>query len=95
MTYLVLPNSPFSPAGLLVTMLLVVQLIWRVCYFTLFLSPVIFLAYWILWIIYARTLHPLAGIPGPWLASVSRVWIVVNTRRGHMDEIQRALHAQY
>ena len=75
----------------LVTMLFDVQLIWRMCFLALFLFPI----YWILWIIYARTLHPLAGIPGPWLASVSRVWIILKTRRGHMDEIQRALHAQY
>lgn len=41
------------------------------------------------WIIYARTLHPLAKIPGPWLASVSRLWYMIQIYRGDMDKTQR------
>lgn len=47
------------------------------------------------WTVYTTTLHPLASIPGPWLAKVSRLWIVVNTLRGDMDQTQRYLHSRY
>lgn len=52
-------------------------------------------AYWALWMLYARTLHPLRRIPGPWLASISRLWIILHTRRGDMEFTQRALHKKY
>lgn len=45
--------------------------------------------YYLGWIIYARTLHPLAKIPGPWLASVSRLWYMIQIYRGDMDKTQR------
>lgn len=44
------------------------------------------------WIIYCRYLHPLRAIPGPFLASVSRAWIVWRTASGDMEHTQRALH---
>jgi hypothetical protein len=47
------------------------------------------------WIVYARYFHPLSRIPGPWLASVSRVWYMVQIARGDMERTQRRLHAQY
>lgn len=34
----------------------------------------ILVTYWVGWIIYARNFHPLSKVPGPWLASVSRIW---------------------
>ena len=52
-------------------------------------------SYWIIWVIYARTLHPLSNIPGPWFASVSRLWIMWHTWKGDMDHVQRALHQRH
>ncbi|KIX04389.1 uncharacterized protein Z518_05257 [Rhinocladiella mackenziei CBS 650.93] len=51
--------------------------------------------YWILWIVYARNFHPLSKIPGPWLASVSRLWYMIQIARGDMEHTQRRLHAQF
>lgn len=51
--------------------------------------------YWAGWIIYCRFFHPLRSIPGPFLASISRVWIVYKTGRGDMEYTQRALHKKY
>lgn len=51
--------------------------------------------YWIIWIIYSRTLHPLRNIPGPFLASVSRVWVIREVYRGRMEHTQRQLHKKY
>ncbi|RAH49950.1 cytochrome P450, partial [Aspergillus brunneoviolaceus CBS 621.78] len=46
-------------------------------------------------IIYCRFFHPLRSIPGPFLASVSRIWIVYHTATGRMEHTQRALHKRY
>lgn len=53
------------------------------------------LVYWVGWVIYCRTWHPLAKIPGPFLASISRLWVMHQTYQGKMDIIQRALHDKY
>ncbi|KAF4630214.1 hypothetical protein G7Y89_g7929 [Cudoniella acicularis] len=47
------------------------------------------------WIIYCRFFHPLRATPGPFLASISRVWIVLKTMRGDMEHTQRALHKKH
>lgn len=52
------------------------------------------LLYYIAWIVYARHFHPLAKYPGPFLASVSRVWIVTEIARGQAEKTQRCLHEQ-
>ncbi|KIW60511.1 hypothetical protein PV05_00723 [Exophiala xenobiotica] len=59
------------------------------------LSLVALVGYWICWIIYARHFHPLSKIPGPWLASVSRLWYMQQIARGDMQDTQRRLHAKY
>jgi hypothetical protein len=51
--------------------------------------------YWILWIIYARTLHPYAKYPGPFLASISRSWIVMEVIRGQAHKTQAELHKKH
>ncbi|KAJ9631144.1 hypothetical protein H2204_008366 [Knufia peltigerae] len=61
----------------------------------LVLSVAAFVGYWICWIVYARHFHPLRNIPGPWLASVSRLWYVRQVARGDMEHTQRRLHARY
>jgi len=57
--------------------------------------PVAFVVYWAVWIIYARTLHPLAKIPGPFWPSVSRTWIMYRMYGGHMQKYQRMAHEKY
>ncbi|KAL2795454.1 cytochrome P450 [Aspergillus keveii] len=47
------------------------------------------------WIIYCRFFHPLRAIPGPLLASISRVWLVHQAATGHLEQTQRALHRKY
>jgi hypothetical protein len=51
--------------------------------------------YWVGWVLYARTLHPLASIPGPFWASISRLWYVYRIYAGDMHDVQRRLHDQY
>ncbi|KAL2868893.1 cytochrome P450 [Aspergillus lucknowensis] len=51
--------------------------------------------YWVLWIAYARTLHPYAKYPGPFLASISRFWIVNEIFRGRAHKTQAELHRKY
>lgn len=47
------------------------------------------------WIIYCRYFHPLHSIPGPFLASISRAWIVFKTMMGDMEHTQRTLHKKH
>ena len=51
--------------------------------------------YEIVWILYCRTLHPLAKFPGPFLASISRTWIMRTSLQGAMEHVQRDLHAKH
>ncbi|CAN9187219.1 unnamed protein product [Alternaria alternata] len=57
--------------------------------------PVALVAYWIIWIVYSRSFHPLSQYPGPYLASVSRAWIVFQVIGAQAEETQRDLHARY
>jgi hypothetical protein len=61
----------------------------------LWMLPLALIVYCVVWIIYAMFFHPLRHIPGPWLASVSRIWIIIHTARGDMEFTQRALHKKY
>ncbi|PWY73041.1 putative cytochrome P450 [Aspergillus heteromorphus CBS 117.55] len=51
--------------------------------------------YWVAWIFYARWLHPLSKFPGPPLAAVSRLWIVLHVARGRAGTEQKQLHEKY
>ena len=51
--------------------------------------------YMVGWIIYCRYFHPLRSIPGPFLASFSRAWIVFKTAKGDMEHTQRVLHKKH
>ncbi|KAF2801150.1 cytochrome P450 [Melanomma pulvis-pyrius CBS 109.77] len=57
--------------------------------------PTALVLYWIGWIIYARTLHPLASVPGPFWASISRTWLMWRMHVGDLEIVERALHAQH
>jgi hypothetical protein len=59
-------------------------------FINVFVAPL--LAYWLLWIVYARTFHPLAKIPGPLWASTSRTWLMYRMYLGDLETHQRALH---
>ncbi|RDW72398.1 cytochrome P450 [Aspergillus mulundensis] len=54
-----------------------------------------FFAYWTIWIIYTRWLHPLSKFPGPFWASVSRIWTVLHVLPGDAEKRQRKLHEKY
>ena len=55
-----------------------------------FVAPL--LVYWLLWITYVRTFHPLAKVPGPFWASTSRTWLMYRMYLGDLEIYQRALH---
>ena len=56
---------------------------------------VVITLYWIIWTVYSRFFHPLSKYPGPFLASISRTWIVLQVAGAHAEETQRELHAKY
>lgn len=49
----------------------------------------------IVWLLYCRTLHPLASIPGPFLASFSRLWLWNAVRRGDLEKQEAELHRRH
>lgn len=52
-------------------------------------------AYWTLWIIYARWFHPLACFPGLFWASITRAWTVLHVLPGDAEKAQKKLHERY
>jgi hypothetical protein len=48
-----------------------------------------------LYVVYQRTLHPLAGIPGPTIASLTRLWLGRQFRKKAMHRVEIALHRRY
>lgn len=59
----------------------------QICLFLLLL-------YSISWVIYTRYFHPLSGIPGPFWASISRVWLAKQAAGGNLDQVVRNLHKE-
>ncbi|KAF2256457.1 hypothetical protein BU26DRAFT_499119 [Trematosphaeria pertusa] len=57
--------------------------------------PLSFIAYWALWITYARSWHSLARIPGPLWPSVSRTWLMYRMYIRDLEIMQRALYEKY
>lgn len=49
----------------------------------------------ILYVVYYRVFSPLARIPGPVEASLSRLWLVKHTWKGDMHRQMLALHAKH
>lgn len=52
-------------------------------------------AYAVSWLAYTRLFHPLSRVPGPFLASVSRFWLVYQVHCGRIEHVQRALHQKH
>ena len=63
---------------------------WAIAYL-----PIAFVIYYVGWIIYARTLHPLASVPGPFWPSISRTWLMWRMHVGDLEIVLREAHAQY
>lgn len=51
--------------------------------------------YSLLWVVYTRAFHPLHKIPGPFWASVTRIWYTAASINGDMEHVQRALHKKH
>lgn len=58
----------------------------------LLLGALAMLSYPPLWIVYIRTFHRFADIPGPFWASVSRAWLVRQVQHGDLEKTTRLLH---
>ncbi|XPT01005.1 hypothetical protein M3J09_010149 [Ascochyta lentis] len=58
-------------------------------------AGVLLLVYWLVWIIYSRTFHPLAKVPGPIWPSLSRTWLMYRMYIGDYQLSQEALHKKY
>jgi hypothetical protein len=54
-------------------------------------APVLCVVYYLLWTIYARTFHPLANIPGPFWASISRTWLMWHRHNGDIEVVKEAI----
>jgi hypothetical protein len=57
--------------------------------------PIFLVTYWVGWLVHVRTIHPLASVPGPFWASISRTWLMYRMYVGDLEIVQRALHEQY
>lgn len=53
------------------------------------------IVYWLLWILYSRTLHPLARVPGPLWPAVSRTWLMYHVYLGDLERAQLRLVSKY
>ncbi len=95
-TYLQIHSAFFLPT---VLYLFLHKVYWpKMLFGNLSLIPVVLTALFIYllgWIIYCRYFHPLSSIPGPFLASFSRIWIVLKTMTGDIEHTQRALHRKH
>ncbi|KAH7371279.1 cytochrome P450 [Pyrenochaeta sp. MPI-SDFR-AT-0127] len=57
--------------------------------------PSLIVAYCLGWVIYSRYFHPLAKYPGPFFASISRLWLIIDVAKGNAEKTQRQLHARF
>ena len=48
-----------------------------------------------IYILYQRRFSPLAQFPGPFLASLTKLWLVYKIRQGQYHRLIQTLHAQY
>jgi hypothetical protein len=62
---------------------------------SLILIPALLLILSLAWIIYARCFHPLAKYPGPFCASITRLWLIIDVAQGSSEKTQRRLHERY
>ncbi|KAK5121408.1 hypothetical protein LTR85_005240 [Meristemomyces frigidus] len=60
-----------------------------------FLLPAVLLALPLVYVLYQRFFHPLASIPGPFWASLSRLWMAKRSWDGDMNTTMIGLHGKY
>jgi hypothetical protein len=58
-------------------------------------AGVVLVVYWLVWLVHAKTLHPLAKAPGPLWPSLSRTWLMMRMYYGDYHLAQVALHDKY
>ena len=58
-------------------------------------AGILLLVYWLIWVVYSRTWHPLAKVPGPVWPSLSRTWLMYRMYLGDYQLAQEALHKKY
>ena len=51
--------------------------------------------YCIGWLTYARTLHPLAKVPGPIWPAISRTWLMYRMYQGDLEMHMRAMNKRF
>ena len=51
--------------------------------------------YTLSWLLHTRLLHPYSDIPGPFLASLTRLWLARSVLSGKAEHAQRDLHKKY
>ena len=51
--------------------------------------------FFLIYLVYQRLLSPLAKVPGPFLASVSRLWLAYQISLAKTHELYPTLHRQY
>lgn len=56
---------------------------------------VFFIGSLVAYVIYQRVFHPLASVPGPFWASLTRLWITKHSWDGDMHRTMIALHAKH
>lgn len=61
----------------------------------LVLIPMLSFISLVAWVVYARFFHPLAKYPGPFFASITRLWHIIDVASGSSDKTQRQLHEKY
>lgn len=62
---------------------------------SLYFLPILFTLLLISYILYQRLLSPLSSIPGPFTASLSRLWMIRHSSAGDMPHVMIALHRQH
>lgn len=55
----------------------------------------VIVGYYVSWVIYSRTLHPLAKVPGPVWPAVSRTWLIYRMYQGDLETHMRAIHNRF
>lgn len=47
------------------------------------------------YLVHQRHFHPLAKVPGPYLASLTKLWLAYKTWQGQIHKVHLALHQKY
>jgi hypothetical protein len=59
------------------------------------LLPILLATYISYLVVRERHLSPLAKVPGPWLASISKYWFISNSMKGDQHTVHLKCHEEY